>query len=112
MSTCLSVGFITGLGVQNKLAPECVCVEERHNFMDDGLMATHVTLVAVVGWLVFDPTLIGNLLAVSHQLVPQDLDVLHGLQHAVSGREVTRPTLMVAVYVQKNIYFFVHVSLQ
>ena len=33
------------------------------------LKATYVTLIAVVGRLVFDPTLIGNLLACSNQLV-------------------------------------------
>lgn len=46
--------------------------------------AAYITLVAVVGRFVLDPTLIGNLLAFGHQLVSQDLDVLHGLQQAVS----------------------------
>ncbi len=50
-------------------------------------MVTHITLVAVVGRFVLDPTLIGNLFAFSHQLVSQDLDVLYGLQQAVSSRE-------------------------
>lgn len=48
---------------------------------------THIALVAVVGRLVFDSTLIGNLFAFSHQLVTQDLDVLHGLHQAVSDRK-------------------------
>lgn len=50
-------------------------------------MVTHIALVAVVGRLVFDSTLIGNLFAFSHQLVTQDLDVLHGLHQAVSDRK-------------------------
>jgi len=51
-------------------------------------MDTHITLVAVVCRLIFNSTLIGNLFAFSHQLVPKDLDVLHGLQQAVSGKKV------------------------
>lgn len=57
-------------------------------------MATHITLVAVVCWLILDSTLVGKLLAFSHQLVPQDLNVLHGLQQTVSGRKVEKPTLI------------------
>lgn len=43
----------------------------------------HITLVAVVGRLVLHSALIGDLPPVRHQLVPQDLDVLHGLEQAV-----------------------------
>lgn len=50
-------------------------------------MAIYIALVAVVGRLIFDPTLVGDLFAFSHQLVPQDLDVLHGLQQTVSDRK-------------------------
>lgn len=54
---------------------------------DDGtVIVSYVTLVAVVGRLVLDPTLVGNLLAAGHKLVSQDLDVLHGLEQAVSVR--------------------------
>lgn len=50
----------------------------------------YVALVAVVGRLVLDPTLVGNLFAVGYQLVSQDLNVLDGLQQAVSARQVRR----------------------
>lgn len=46
---------------------------------------THVALVAVVGGLVFDAALVADLFALGHQPVPKDLDVLHGLQQAVSA---------------------------
>lgn len=45
---------------------------------------THITLVAVVGWLVFHAALVTDFLPCSHQLVSQNLDVLDGLQQAVS----------------------------
>lgn len=44
---------------------------------------THVTLIAVVGWLVLHTTLVTDLLPCSHQLVSQNLDVLDGLHQAV-----------------------------
>lgn len=67
---------------------------------------THITLIAVVGRLIFDAALIGNFLALSHQLVPQDLDVLHGLQQAVSaGRH--RPK---SIHYKNNIKFQVNES--
>lgn len=77
----------------NILATVCTSVIGRVLWLER-LKATHVTLIAVVGRLVFDPTLIGNLLACSNQLVPQDLDVLHGLQQAVSDRKVKKTALM------------------
>lgn len=46
----------------------------------------HVTLIAVVGWLVLHTTLVTDLFPCSHQLLPQNLDVLDGLHQAVSDR--------------------------
>lgn len=51
------------------------------------IKATYVTLVAVVGRLLLDSALVGDLLALSTQLVAQDLDALHGLQQAVPAEQ-------------------------
>ncbi len=45
---------------------------------------THITLIAVVGRLVLNSTLVTDLLPCSHQLLSQNLDVLDGLHQAVS----------------------------
>lgn len=42
-----------------------------------------IALVAVVGWFVLHAALVGELLPCSHQLVPQNLNVLHGLHETV-----------------------------
>lgn len=51
---------------------------------DPLMIFTHIALIAVVGRLIFDPTLIADLFTLCYKLVPQDLDVLYGLQQAVS----------------------------
>lgn len=57
-----------------------------HNFT-----STHITLVTVVGRLVLHATLVTDLLPCSHQLLPQNLDVLDGLHQAVSdGKQTVR----------------------
>lgn len=48
---------------------------------------THVTFVAVVGWLVLHTILVTDLLPRGNQLVSQNLDMLDGLQQAVSEKE-------------------------
>lgn len=49
----------------------------------------HVTLVAVVSRLVLDAALVADLLALADQPVPEDLDVLHGLQQAVPAGDTS-----------------------
>lgn len=46
---------------------------------------THVALVAVVSGLFLDAALVADLFSLGDQPVPKDLDVLHGLQQAVSA---------------------------
>lgn len=65
--------------------------QEMLKRLDDGIFMsnpiygqTHITFVAVVGRLVLHPALVGDLFSSCHQLVPQNLDVLDGLQEAVS----------------------------
>lgn len=48
---------------------------------------THITIIAVVGWLILHSTLVADFLPCSNQLVSQDLDVLDGLHQAVSDED-------------------------
>lgn len=47
----------------------------------------HVTLVAVIRWLILHSALIGDLFPCRHQLVPQNLNVFDGLEETMSKRE-------------------------
>lgn len=78
--------------MKNKSNPPCQTAAHQL-----GRCGTHVALVAVVRRLVFDPTLVADFFPLGDQLIPQDLDVLHGLQQAVPvrrKRSAVRPYIM------------------